>query len=295
MKKESIAIIGLGKVGTALGFLLRSAGHEIIAVSDASPEALRKGVEITGGKSFHDSSLAASMAETIFITVWDDAIESVCNEICESGAVHPKNRVVHVSGAGGLDLLEAAKKSGAFVASIHPLQSFADTEGAIENIPGSTFGITSQEEIAGWAAQIVKDLGGTSFFVSERDKPLYHAAACIASNYLITLMNIVEEMYKSIGFSDDKAIKAFWPLVKGTVKNIENKGTAPSLTGPISRGDIGTIKKHLRVFQSTYPALLNLYKEMGIFTVNIGLSNKTLSEEKAEEIKSLLRKETNNE
>jgi predicted short-subunit dehydrogenase-like oxidoreductase (DUF2520 family) len=295
MKRDSIAIIGLGKVGTALGFLLRSAGYEIAAVSDVSPESLIRGVEFTGGKAFADASQAASEADTIFITTWDDAIETTCEEISQKDSIRPGDKVVHVSGAGGLDILASARKCGACVASIHPLQSFADTKSAIENLPGSTFGITANDEIYDWAVEIVTALGGTHFSVAEEDKPLHHAAACMASNYLVTLMSIVEQIYQSLGLKEDTAMKAFWPLVKGTIKNIEKKGIAPSLTGPIARGDIGTLKKHLRVFHTKYPSLLPLYREMGIFTADIGLHNKTLSEERAQEIKTLLREEQNDE
>jgi predicted short-subunit dehydrogenase-like oxidoreductase (DUF2520 family) len=295
MKRDSIAIIGLGKVGTALGFLLRSAGYEIAAVSDVSPESLIGGVEFTGGTAFADASEAANEADTIFITTCDDAIETTCEEISQKGAIHPGDKVVHVSGAGGLDILDSARKCGAYVASIHPLQSFADTKNAIENLPGSTFGITANDEIYDWAVEIVTALGGTHFSVAEEDKPLHHAAACIASNYFVTLMSIVEEIYQSLGLKDDTAMKAFWPLVQGTIKNIEKKGIAPSLTGPIARGDIGTVRKHLRFFHSRNPSLLPLYREMGLFTADIGRNNKTLSEKKFEEIKTLLREEQNDE
>jgi predicted short-subunit dehydrogenase-like oxidoreductase (DUF2520 family) len=295
MKRDSIAIIGLGKVGTALGFLLRSAGYEIAAVSDVSPESLIGGVEFTGGTAFADASEAANEADTIFITTCDDAIETTCEEISQKGAIHPGDKVVHVSGAGGLDILDSARKCGAYVASIHPLQSFADTKNAIENLTGSTFGITANDEIYDWAVEIVTALGGTHFSVAEEDKPLHHAAACIASNYFVTLMSIVEEIYQSLGLKDDTAMKAFWPLVQGTIKNIEKKGIAPSLTGPIARGDIGTVRKHLRFFHSRNPSLLPLYREMGLFTADIGRNNKTLSEKKFEEIKTLLREEQNDE
>ena len=87
--------------------------------------------------------------------------------------------------------------------------------------------------------------GGRPFLVSGEDKALYHAAACMASNYLVTLMFLVEEIYGRIGLSREEAIRAFWPLVKGTFVNIESKGTIASLTGPIARGDGGTVRKHL--------------------------------------------------
>jgi len=287
-KKGTIAILGTGKVGTAVGFLLLSSGYEIVAIASRSDESIKRGIEYTRAKPFRSLSQAAAMAECIIISTSDDAIASVCEKITKDGAVSPGKKVIHMSGAGGLDLLESARKSGAHVASIHPIQSFADVTGAIENIPGTTFGITAQEEIKDWSVQIVKDLGGIPFFVSERDKPLYHAAACMASNYLVTLMNMVVEVYQSLGLKHDEAIKAFWPLVRGTIKNIENQGTVQSLTGPISRGDIGTVEKHLQAFQTKLPEFLNLYRELGIFTVDIGHRKKTLSDEKAKKIKLLL-------
>jgi predicted short-subunit dehydrogenase-like oxidoreductase (DUF2520 family) len=287
-KKDTIAILGLGKVGTAIGFLLRSSGYDIVAVASRSNESINRGIQYTGGKAYKDFPQAGKKAECIIITTSDDVIASVCEDISKNGGVSPGDKVIHMSGVGGLDLLEPARKAGAYVGSIHPIQAFADVKGAIENIPGTTFGITAQDEIKNWAVQIVKDLGGSPFFVSDSDKPLYHAAACMASNYLVTLMNIVVEIYQSLGLKDDDAIKAFWPLVRGTIKNIEEKGTVQSLTGPVSRGDTGTVKKHIQAFQNNLPEFLNLYREMGVFTVDTGQRKKSLSEKKAEEIKSIL-------
>jgi len=122
---------------------------------------------------------------------------------------------------------------------------------------------------------------------------LYHAAACMASNYLVTLMNMVEGIYRHLGMDADEAVRAFWPLVRGTVKNMEDRGTEKSLTGPIARGDSGTIGKHLKVLESKMPELLDVYCEMGLFAVDIGIKNNTLSEERADKIKSLLRGTSN--
>ncbi|MDD5723561.1 MAG: DUF2520 domain-containing protein [Syntrophales bacterium] len=289
MKKDSIAIIGLGKVGTAVGHLLRSAGYEIVAVADRSRDALERGGQYTGGVVSDGPLQAALRANSIFITTPDDLIESVCSEIARGGGFGPGKRVVHMSGAGGLSLLESARRRGAQVATIHPLQSFVDIEGVIENIPGSTFSITAEAEMKDWAVRIVRDLGGIPFFVSDADKPLYHAAACMASNYLVTLMNMVEGIYRHLGMEGDEAVRAFWPLVRGTIRNIEGRGTNKSLTGPIARGDIGTIRKHLKVIRETTPELLNVYREMGLFALEIGLKNDTLSEDRAGEIKTLLK------
>jgi predicted short-subunit dehydrogenase-like oxidoreductase (DUF2520 family) len=124
-QKETISIIGLGKVGTAVGYLLKSAGYEIVAAADISPENLRHGLQYTGGRAFTDPAEAATMADCIIIATGDDAIASACEEISRRGAVTAGKKVIHLSGAGGLDLLAAASRAGAHVASIHPIQSFA--------------------------------------------------------------------------------------------------------------------------------------------------------------------------
>lgn len=289
MKKDSIAIIGLGKVGTALGHLLHSAGYPIAAVADQSDKALDAGMQFTGGRRCHDPAEAASLADAVFITTTDDSISSVCTKLAESDSAVKGKKIVHVSGAGGLDLLESARRKGARVASIHPLQSFADVAGAIENIPGSTFGITAQAEIEGWAQTLVRDLGGKPVLIAEEDKPLYHAAACIVSNYLVALMHTGERIYQHLGIEPDEALQSFWPLVKGTIRNIESRGVSASLTGPIARGDTGTIRTHLAVLETKMPALLSLYRELGAVTADVAREGSSLSLEKAKDIKNLLK------
>lgn len=289
--KDTVAIIGLGKVGTAVGFLLRSAGYRVRAIADMSPAALQKAATYTGGCLCAKASEAASQADCTIITTGDDVIANVCNEIMREGAIRPHGKVIHMSGACGLDVLGSARRAGAYTASIHPIQSFADVSGAIKNIPGSTFGITADEEIREWALQLVKDLGGAPFFVPEGDKPLYHAAACIASNYLVALIHTVEEIYLTIGLDREEAIRSIWPLVKGTLSNIEAKGTMLSLTGPIVRGDAGTIRRHVAVLEKKLPSLLPMYRELGLLAVRIGCAKGSLSESRAADIIEILKEE----
>jgi predicted short-subunit dehydrogenase-like oxidoreductase (DUF2520 family) len=286
--KESFAIIGAGKVGSAIGCLLKNAGYPIVSIADLSGRNARRGMKYTGAKIYKDVVEAAAQAPNILIATPDDAILSVCAEISEGGAVKKGNRVVHLSGAGGLDLLEPARRLGAHVAGIHPLQTFADVESAIRNIRGSAFGVTADDEIRNWAFQIVDDIGGIPFSISEAEKPLYHAAACMASNYLITLIHIVENIYLSLGLDQEAALRAFWPLVEGTMQNIKTGGCVNSLTGPISRGDAGTIRKHLDVLKTKAPHVMDFYRTMGILTVDIVEKKGTLSEDKAGLLKSIL-------
>jgi predicted short-subunit dehydrogenase-like oxidoreductase (DUF2520 family) len=290
--KENITIIGLGRTGTAIGYLLRQAGYAVVAVTSRSRASLLNRIGYTGGMAFTSdaNAEAASLATCIFITTPDDTIASVCRDIAKKGGVSPGDKVIHMSGAGGLDLLEPACMAGAAVASIHPLQSFADIEGAIRNIPSSTFGITADEDLREWSVGLVRELGGVPVEVPEAIKPLYHAAACMASNYLTTLIHAVEEIYLSLGLSRDEAIRAFWPLVNGTLKNIETKGSVQALTGPISRGDAGTIEQHIHVLSETMPYYLPAYCVMGLLTVELAVKGNTLSPERADIIKNILKR-----
>lgn len=288
--KENVAIIGLGKAGTAVGYLLRKAGYPIVAVTCRSHSSLRDRIRYTGGKAFtaEANAEAASLASCILIATPDDTISSVCIQIARQGGFQQGDKVIHMSGAGGIDLLDSARHAGASVASIHPIQSFADVEAAIRSIPRSTFGITADNAISEWAAELVRALGGIPFYVPETIKPLYHAAACMASNYLTTLIHMAEETYLSLGLSRDEAIRSFWPLVSGTLTNIETRGSIQALTGPISRGDSGTIEQHIRVLREKLPAYLPAYCVMGLLTVDLAIKKGTLSPEKAEAIKTIL-------
>jgi predicted short-subunit dehydrogenase-like oxidoreductase (DUF2520 family) len=194
-----------------------------------------------------------------------------------------------MSGAGGLDLLKPAKKAGAAVASIHPLQSFSSIDQAIKNIPGSYFGITADKKAQLPSKNIIRDLGGIPLFISSDQKPLYHAAACFASNYLVSLMNTVESIYQAIGLNEKDAKKAYLPLVYGSLKNIENSGSISSLTGPIARGDFGTIKKHISAINKNLPQYSSLYSSLGLITVKVAQQKGTLNTRQAKTMNAILK------
>ena len=290
----NFAIIGLGKVGTAIGHLLNKSGHKIIAVSDKSTAALKNALPYTGGEAFRDPKKAVSGADVILITTPDDIIADACKEIADPKLIEEKF-VFHMSGAGGLDLLDAAQKAGAAVASIHPVQSFSSIDTAINNIPGSIFGITADKKAQKQARIIVRDLGGIPIIITPAQKPLYHAAACFASNYLVSLLNVVETIYESIGINETNAQKAYLPLIYGTLKNVENAGSIQALTGPIARGDAGTIKKHIAAMEKTQPQYSSLYSALGLVTIDIARKKGTLSSKQAKIINDLLKGVIDNE
>jgi predicted short-subunit dehydrogenase-like oxidoreductase (DUF2520 family) len=288
-KKESFkfVIIGAGMVGTAIGFLLKKAGHDIKAIADPSAVHLKRARTYTGAACYRLAAEAADSGDTILITTPDDYILPVCAEIASRTSLHGK-KVFHMSGAGGLDLLLPAAKAGAAIASIHPLQSFSSIEGAIASIPGSYFGVTAGAGSKRISSAIVRDLQGIALIISPDQKPLYHAAACIASNYLVSLISVVEDIYLSIGLSEKDAHKAYLPLIHGSLKNIEKQGCPGALTGPIARGDAGTVQKHVEAISNSLSRHYPLYRELGRITVKLAQQKGTLNTSQAKKILAIL-------
>ena len=297
MKKRHLnnfAIIGAGMVGTAIGYLLKKAGYEIVAIADKSAAALRRAQSYTGGKACRKPQEVLREADCILITTPDDIILSVCKDIARSPLIKDKY-IFHMSGAGGLDLLDPARKAGAAVGSIHPLQSFSSVDNAIQNIPSSYFGITVDAKAKTQAETIVLALGGKPIYISSQQKSLYHAAACVASNYLVSLLNVVESIYQSIGINENDAKKAYLPLIYGSLKNIELSGSVQALTGPIARGDSGTIQKHVDAINANLPQYASLYSSLGLVTIKLARAKGTLNSRQAKKISNILKGIVNHE
>jgi predicted short-subunit dehydrogenase-like oxidoreductase (DUF2520 family) len=135
---------------------------------------------------------------------------------------------------------------------------------------------------------IIEALGGAKVMVKDEDKAVYHAAACVVSNYLVSLVHLGEGLYGEIGIEAAMARQAFAPLIEGTVANIERLGPAAALTGPIARGDVGTVARHLEALQRTAPWALPAYREMGLYTVRVAAAKGTVDENTAMELNRLL-------
>ena len=227
----------------------------------------------------------AEAAEIIFITTPDGAIAPVASEV----QWHPGQSVVHCSGADSTGTLEPARRSGAQVGAFHPLQAFASVEQAFANIPGSTFAIEAEEPLSNTLKDMAAVLGGHWIELKASDKVVYHAAAVFACNYLVTLVKMATDLWQAFSIPPDEATRALLPLLRGTLNNLENIGLPNALTGPIARGDTGTINKHLDALRKTAPALLSTYKELGLQTVPIAVAKGRIGGDKARELQEILK------
>ncbi len=289
MKKKdmpTIGFIGAGTTGTALAVRLAQHGYQIIAVSSRSLTSAEKlAGRISGCKVYNGAQKIADIAQLVFITTPDDTISKVAAEV----QWHNGQSVVHCSGAHSIDILEPVKQRGANTGCFHPLQTFASVDQAIENIPGSTFAIEAEDPLLGVLKEMAAALEVDWITLKAGDKVLYHAAAVFACNYLVTLVKLATDLWQTFGVSPAQATKALMPLLRGTLSNIENVGLPNCLTGPIARGDLGTISRHLKSLEGQAPPLLNIYKELGRQTIPISLAKGKIDLQRAEELQALLR------
>ena len=281
-----VGFIGAGTVGTALAILLSSKGYQFVGASRrsrSSPGNLNRAV--SNLRLLDSNQDVADAAELVFITTPDDSIAEVTRQV----KWRRGQSVVHCSGADSTDILEPARKAGAMVGGFHPLQTFAGIEQAVENIPGSTFAIEAEEPLLTSLKDMAHTLGGYSIELKASDKVAYHAAAVFACNYLVTLVKLATDLWQTFSIPPDQAIRALLPLIGGTLRNIENIGLPQCLTGPIARGDTGTIKKHIEALQEKAPALLSTYKELGRQTIPIALDKGRINEQQASELEAILK------
>ncbi len=281
-----LGFIGAGTVGTALSMRLSDRGYQVVAVSSRSQTSAEKLAQaINGCRAVNNNQAVADAAELIFITTPDGAITPVVSEI----QWHPVQSVVHCSGADSTDILEPAKKLGAQAGAFHPLQTFASVKQAIDNMPGSTFAIEAEEPLLTTLKDMATALDGNWIELKASDKVLYHAAAVIACNYMVTLVKLATDLWQTFNVPTHQATKALMPLLRGTLNNIDNVGIPQCLTGPIARGDTGTIKKHLNALQKVAPSVLSTYRELGLQTIPIALAKGRINQQQAEELQAILK------
>jgi len=282
--RPCLGFVGPGTVGTALARGLAAAGYSV-SLFGRRPDRLRRVLDrIPGGRRATSAQALVEASDIVFLTVPDDAIRSAAASL----AWGSEKSAVHCSGASSLDLLAHAAGQGAAVGVFHPLQSFATAEQAERNLPGSAFGIeASSDALLADLREMAASLGGTPLTVSG-DKAIYHASAVFASNYLVTLLDVASSLWRTLGLSREDGLRALLPLVRGTIENLETIGLPDALTGPIARGDVGTIERHLQALAKVAPDALPLYKELARRAIPIARAKGRLGAEAADRVSELL-------
>ncbi len=277
-KAVDISFLGAGSVGSALATALKNRGYNIVGIGSKSKTSARNLAKKIQTKFYEHPNELIANSDVTFIAVPDDAL----NELIQACDWKPGHIIIHTSGA----IVPSTNKNSLIIGNFHPLQTFI--EGSI--LPKDTsFAIeANNEELLLSLTNLAENLDGKAIKLPNELRPLYHLSAVLASNYLVTLLALSAQIWESFGYKSQQGLDALLPLVQETIHNIGVHGVNKALTGPISRGDIGTISKHLETLEQKADNILPLYCEFAKHTVGVAKANGSISEETAEQIMVLL-------
>jgi predicted short-subunit dehydrogenase-like oxidoreductase (DUF2520 family) len=255
-----LGIVGAGAVGTALGVALSRAGWPVHAVSsrDASRrERFRGLVDVT--RVFVDPEPLVEEVELIILAVPDDAVAPLASSL----RMYSGQAMIHTSGALGAEVLAPAMAAGTQIGSFHPLVAFADTERAVAALHGATVTIEADDQLAAMLASMAEAIGARPVRLAAGSKAAYHAAAVLAAGGFVALLDAIAELGRVAGLDEAGSLAIYGDLIEGTLGNARALGIAAALTGPITRGDLGTLRAHLDALRAHAPGALALYVAAG--------------------------------
>jgi predicted short-subunit dehydrogenase-like oxidoreductase (DUF2520 family) len=283
--KPRIAFIGAGRVGTALGAAFARAEWQVTAVASRGEERRRRFQEkVPGARAFADAHAVLDEADLIFVTVPDDAIvDAITGLVLYSGQA-----IVHTSGALPASVLAPAKAAGTSIGSFHPLVSFAEHDQAIADLRGATVALEGDESLLPVLAELAESVGAQPVLLPEGGKSAYHAAAMMAAGGLVGLFDAIARVAVIAGLDEKTAVGVYAPLARQALANAERLGIDSALTGPVLRGDVGTVKGHLDVLTQLVPDTLPLYVAVARRELAIARRRGEIADDRAAEIDVLL-------
>ena len=281
-----IGIIGAGKVGTALTSVLKQKGFTVTAVSDTMEASLQNAKRYLGKDVLYtkDNMDVVAASEAVAITTQDRVIQDVAKEIYEKAERLDGKLIFHTSGADPSSVLMPLDRKGAFLGSLHPLQTFPDIDSAIGVLPETCIFIEGDEKAIPLLKRIGENVGARVYTIAGKDKVVYHLTAVFVCNLLSALM------YAGKGLMDKIHIdfEPFIPIIEATIRNIEKKGPLAALTGPVVRGDVKTVKAHLASIEDM-DLHTSVYRALSQVAVQMAAERKAIDENTVEALKDVLK------
>jgi predicted short-subunit dehydrogenase-like oxidoreductase (DUF2520 family) len=245
-----VGVVGAGRVGAVLGAALDAAGHRVVAAAAVSAASRDRAARLLPDAAILPADeVARAATDLLLLAVPDDALAGVVRGLDKTGALTGDQVVAHTSGAHGLAVL-----GGVNGMALHPAMTFTGENADLDRLPGIAWGVTTRDKT--FATRLIGDLGGVPEWVAENARPLYHAALAHGANHLVTLVNEAADLLRAAGIERPERVLS--PLLHAALDNALRLGDA-ALTGPVSRGDAGTVAKHLeRMPADAVPAYLAL-------------------------------------
>jgi predicted short-subunit dehydrogenase-like oxidoreductase (DUF2520 family) len=282
----AVGVVGIGRVGVALAVALARAGHKVVAVSGVSDASRRRAADRLPNVEVLPADDVVRRADLVLLTVPDDALAGLVEGLASVGAFRPGQLVVHTSGLHGLDVLRPAMDNGALPLALHPAMTFAGGAEDVERLAGTSFAVTAPEPLQAVGEALVIEMGGEPVRLPDEARPLYHAALAWGANYLVTLVTTAMDLLKATGAERPELLLA--PLLGAALDNALRRGDA-ALTGPVSRGDAGTVTAHLDALRQSAPEVVPAYVALARLTADRALRDGRLDPHAAEALLDALR------
>jgi predicted short-subunit dehydrogenase-like oxidoreductase (DUF2520 family) len=275
----AVGVVGAGRVGAALTAALALAGHRPVAASGVSDASRRRAEALLPGVPLVEPRAVLENADLVLLTVPDDALPDLVSGLAGTGAVRPGQLLVHTSGRFGASVLDPALRAGALPMALHPVMTFTGSPVDVQRLNGCTFGVTAPGELRMAAEALVIEMGAEPEWIEESARPLYHAALAIGANHLVTLVAQSMDLLRDAGVQEPG--RMLGPLLGAALDNALRSGDA-ALTGPVARGDAGTVSAHLEELRRNAPETVASYVAMARATADRALANGMLKAEYAE-------------
>ncbi|SFE11563.1 Rossmann-like and DUF2520 domain-containing protein [Blastococcus tunisiensis] len=264
-----VGVIGAGRVGSVLGAALTAAGHDVVAASGLSTASAERAARSLPGVPLVPADEVVAASDLVVLAVPDDILGGLVSGLAETGAWRPGQLAFHTSGAHGLAVLAPAEQAGVLPLALHPAMTFSGAPEDADRLVGAPFGVTSRPEYRAVAETLVLEMGGEPFFVAEEDRRLYHAALVTGANHLVTLVAEAADLLRTAGVGDPARVLG--PLLTAALDNGLRRGDR-GLTGPVSRGDVGTVRDHLETLAERAPDAVGAYVAMARRTTERALA-----------------------
>ncbi|MEU0470692.1 Rossmann-like and DUF2520 domain-containing protein [Amycolatopsis sp. NPDC006131] len=285
--RTSVGLIGAGKAGVVLARAFQERGYRVGAVWDPVDAARRRALDVLGDTQLPEvPAEVVAHAEVVLLAVPDDVLASVAADLAAHHADPAGRAAVHVSGRYGAEVLAPLRARGMVTAAMHPAMALAgDVETEVRRIDGARFGVTASAAGLELAGRLVRDIGGEPVEVPEDGRALYHAALAHGSNHLVTLVVQAVRMLHLAGVGDAAAVLG--PPLRAALDNALTHGDAGA-TGPVVRGDVGTIREHLTTLGAAHPAALPAYRAMSLAAADIAFAAGRLARDRHERLRTVL-------